>query len=195
MSKYSQKKTTKIFLWLLFAWAVFSFLGTEKSFAVTGDRQYQYDEILTNIRINTDTTFDVEESQTFDYQGIYNQGWRTIPFNKFDAITDIQVVDGKTGNPLGYSSSELDKTDPASWGKFTHKRENGAENIIWYYNIADAKHTWILKYKIHGGIGFFKEYDELYWNIMTDYTVPVLKAETHVYLPKEMSSKEGMHIS
>jgi hypothetical protein len=196
MASFLQKKQkTKIFLWLLFAWAAFSFSGTDKNFAAAAERQYQYDEILTNIRVNVDTTFDVEERQTFDYQGLYNQGWRTIPFKKFDAITDIQVIDGETGRPLTYSPTELNKVDSSSWGKFTYNRKNGAENIIWYYNVLDDKHTWILKYKIHGGIGFFKEYDELYWNVMTDYAVPVRKAETHVYLPREMASSDGMYIN
>ncbi|HLM84421.1 MAG TPA: DUF2207 domain-containing protein [Candidatus Bathyarchaeia archaeon] len=185
----------KFFLCLFCVGIFFSFSGAKSAFAADSVRQYQYDEILTNIQINADTTFDVEERQVFDYQGEYNQGWRTIPFKKFDGITNIQVIDGETDLPLTYSSRELEKTTPGSWGKFTYNRKNGAENIIWYYDVKDAKHLWILKYRIHGGIGFFKDYDELYWNILTDYAVPVRKAETHVFLPKEVPDTNGMYIN
>lgn len=156
-------------------------------------RQYWYDSITTSIRINRDTTFDVEERQIFHYIGEYHQGWRDISLDKVSAITDFEVIDGATGAPLVYSAQRLDKLDPQSWGKFTYFKENGSENIEWYYDLAnkflfaDTTHEWILKYKVHGGLGFFANHDELYWNIMTDYSVPVKSAETFVYLPEKVS--------
>jgi uncharacterized membrane protein YgcG len=192
MLKKIQKFYSPVCLFAIITIGLFNFHIAQ---SVSGIRNYQYSEITTDIQINQDTTFDVEERQTFDYTGEYHQGWRNISLNKIDSITNIQVIDGVTGQPLSYSSSELEKTSPTSWGKYTFNKSAGNQNIIWYYNMKDVEHTWILKYKVHGGIGFFKDYDELYWNIMTDYDVPVLAISTNVHLPQISTEIKNAHIN
>ena len=137
-------KKFALFLALFF---VFFFLPQ-----LTLAKSYQYDSILINIQVNKDSTFDVEERQIFNYNGVFNKGWRSIPLNKISAISDIQIIDGETGKPLIYSSKKLDKLNPLSWGKFTSYKEGGNQNIEWYYNLADTTYEWIIKYKVHGGI-------------------------------------------
>jgi uncharacterized membrane protein YgcG len=148
-------------------------------------KSYQYDDIRVYLKVNQDSTIDVEELQTFDFTGNFHAGWRSIPFRMIDSISDVQVldvIDEKTFKPLDYSPERLDKTDPASWGKYTYYRENGG-NIEWYYNLQDTVHSWILKYKIHGAVGFGDPTDRLYWNIFTEYSVPVKQAKVVVELP------------
>jgi len=157
--------------------------GSAPLYSGNGNKEYRYDSIGIEIKINKDTTFDVEERQVFDYKGVFRKGWRSIPLKKIDAVSDIEVMDGNSGKALVYSKKRLDKNSPDSWGKYTHYRKNGVQNIEWYYNLKDAKHEWIIKYKVHGGIGFFKDYDELYWNLFTDYTAPISKVDAYVYLP------------
>ena len=169
-------KKFALFLALFF---VFFFLPQ-----LTLAKSYQYDSILINIQVNKDSTFDVEERQIFNYNGVFNKGWRSIPLNKISAISDIQIIDGETGKPLIYSSKKLDKLNPLSWGKFTSYKEGGNQNIEWYYNLADTTYEWIIKYKVHGGIGFYKNHDEIYWNLFTDYDVPVLKTDIFIKLPQ-----------
>src|SRR3989344_4402351 len=117
---------------------------------------YAYQRIATYIAVNTDTTIDVEEHQVFVYEGSFHVGWRSIL---------------------------LDKLDPDSWGKFTTFREGGAQNIEWYYNLAVTTYEWVLRYKVHGAIAFGRVSDRLYWDIFTDYQVPVGKTEVEIILP------------
>ncbi|MDP3056958.1 MAG: DUF2207 domain-containing protein [bacterium] len=166
--------------------AIFIF-GFLLSFQAAEAKSYSYDLIDVKININQDSTFDAEEQQTFNYIGEYHSGWRSILLNKTDGISDIEVVDGQTGQKLAYSRKRLDKLDSASWGRFTYFKENGAENIEWYYNLADTTYKWIIKYKVHGGIGFFPDYDELYWNVFTDYEMPVKEATAQIMLPEEVN--------
>lgn len=176
--------------------AIFVFVFLLSSQAVAA-KSYSYDSINVYIKVNQDSTFDAEEQQTFNYIGEYYTGWRSILLNKTDGISNIEVVDGQTGQKLTYSAKRLDKLDSASWGRFTYFKENGAENIEWYYNLADSPrfaegeagttYKWIIKYKVHGGIGFFPDYDELYWNVFTDYEMPVKEAMAQVMLPKEVN--------
>ena len=174
---------TKISKFLLLFLSFFPLFSNVVSAQST--KSYYYDSIKTNIALNRDSTFDAEENQTFHYKGNFHVGWRSIPKNKFDTITDIVVVDGETGKPLIYSNKRLTKEDPGSWGKYTYFKQNGIYNIEWYYNLTDTVHTWILKYKVHGGIEFNKSSDRLYWNLFTDYNVPVSSAEVNVSLPSE----------
>ncbi|MBI3589022.1 MAG: DUF2207 domain-containing protein [Candidatus Liptonbacteria bacterium] len=153
-------------------------------------KSYQYDSISAVIKVNEDSTTNVEEKQTFNYLGEFHAGWRNIPLTKVDAITDISVIDGATGQPLKYSPSRLDKLEPSNWSKFTYFRERGDQNIEWYYNLKDTTHLWILKYKIHGSIEFNKDKDRLYWNIFSAYKVPVLFAQVSVSLPKKLEETD-----
>lgn len=157
------------------------------NFQIALARGYSYDLIKTTISINQDSTFDVEEQQVFQYLGEFHVGWRSVSLNKTDGITDIEVIDGETELPLVYSPKRLDKLNPESWGRYTYYKENGAENIEWYYNLSDTAYRWIIKYKVHGGIGFFNNYDELYWNIFTNYDAAVKEATVQVTLPGEVN--------
>jgi uncharacterized membrane protein YgcG len=170
----------------LFTAVLSSIFLSSKAYA----KEYSYDLITTFINVNADSTFDVEEQQIYNYTGNYNQGWRSVSLNKTDGISDIQVLDGQTGEPLIYSSSRLDKLSPSSWGKFTYYKSNGEEDIEWYYNLSDTKHKWVIRYKVHGGIGFLSNSDELYWNLFSSYDVPIKKALAYVKLPDGIDSKD-----
>ena len=168
---------------ILLASAVELFSGVTVH-AQNADRSYAYDLIDYTINVRTDSTFDVEEKQTYDFEGEYHQAERYIPFNKISDITDISVTDGETGQALVWSSRKLDKTNPSSWGKYTTYTSKGNKYIDWYYNFADTKHTWIIRYTIHGGIGFYKDHDEIYWNLFSDYDVEVNRVTGKVILPR-----------
>lgn len=161
-------------------------------FVSAQEKQYWYDSIIIKIQVNKDSTFDVEERQNFHYIGNFNRGLRNIPLNKIDSVSDIQIIDGESGNLLEYSRKKLDKLNQSSWGKFTYSKEKGVVNIEWYYNLADTNHEWIIKYKVHGGIGFFNDHDELYWNLFTDYGVPIKKAEIHVDIPEPVKNANDL---
>ena len=152
------------------------------------NRSYHYSSINTAITVRPDTTFDVVETQTYSFQGNYHVGWRSIALKGTDGISNISVIDSETGQPLIYSNKRLNKLDPTSWGKFTTFTEKGAQDIEWYYDLADTTHEWQLNYTVHGGISFLKTADRLYWNIFTDYDVPVDQASVTVKLPGEVTA-------
>jgi hypothetical protein len=156
------------------------------------ERSYYYDKISQKFTVNKDTTVDVEEIQTYNFTGEYHKGWRSISFNKVSDITDVLVFDGATGLPLQHVSSSLEKTDPNSWGKYTYRKSGRNLEIEWYYNAKDVTRFWILKYKLIGALSFLKDEDELYWNLFTDYDVPVKKAEATVIIPPNYFSVQDL---
>lgn len=156
--------------------------------ALAADRSYVYERIGYRFEVRPDTTVRVEETQAYRFQGEYHQGYRNILLRGVSAIDQVSVIDKLTGRPLAYSPVRLDKTDPASYGRYTTYRENGSLIIEWYYDARDTTRTWVLGYTLHGAIGFFDDRDELYWNLFTEYSVPVEHVAVTVMLPAEFGA-------
>lgn len=147
------------------------------------DRSYHYTNFAETVTVSKDTTIRVEENQEYQFVGTYHLGYRSIPHTALDAITDVTVVDGETGQPYSFSSSKLSKDDPSSWGKYTVYEENDQTIIEWYYDLSNTTHRFIVSYTVHGALAFYKDHDELYWNVFTNYSVPVDRVEVWVRLP------------
>ncbi len=184
------KKALLVFgvLFVLFSIPIFSFAQSTSS----EDKVYNYDTISAVYTVSPDTTVSVEETQIFNFiSGEFHQGWREIPKNKIDGISDIGVTDVDANQVYSYSRSRLDKTDPSSWGKYTTFDQGGKTIIEWYYNGSKGLRTWKLHYTLHGAIGFFSNADELYINVFDSYTVPVKIARASVVLPRGATAIRG----
>ena len=184
-------KALKYFSFLLII--IFSF----SSFVIVRaqeNRSYTIDLFDATLNVNKDSTINVEEDISYDFKGTYNKGWRSISHKNIGAITDIYVVDKENGKRLSYSLSRLEKTDPNNWGKYTYKVEGDFTNVEWYYNVSNEKHTWEIHYIVHGLVGFYKDKDEVYWNLFTNYEVPVNSADAKIILPS-MVEPENIQFS
>lgn len=157
------------------------------------NRQYWYNAIDTRIEVNADSTLSVEERQNYRYEGEYHKGWRSIALKDISYISEVEVYDGATGKKLQWSSSRLDKTNPNSWGHYTTYKGNGAQVIEWYYNLRDTSHIWVLRYTVHGAITFGTQFDRLYYNLFTDYDVPVESAIATIVLPQGLSNRDALY--
>jgi len=134
---------------------------------------YYYDRINIDITVNKDSTFDVSENQTYFLDGNFGYFYRDIELKGLDHITDIQVLDsnGKTvPNPdIAYKGGKLH----VQWN---FQRENFEQELK----------SWTVKYKVHGGLGFYSSHDEIYWNaIFQNRDATVEKAVVTVNLPQE----------
>jgi uncharacterized membrane protein YgcG len=158
-------------------------------------RDYGYDFVDIEYTVNVDSTVDVVERQTFNYEGTYNKGWRSILHKGTSAITDVKVFNGETGEELKRSFTEPNKTDPDDWGKYHVSKGSDSTDVSWYYNLTDTTHEWIIEYKMHGAISFLGDKDELYWNaIGDDYERPVEKVRVTVRIP-EGADKSSLQLA
>lgn len=180
-----RKQKVQVLLGLLF----FSFFVNVSCVSAQTARSYSYDGINFEIHINKDTTVDVIEYEGFNFIGEYHQGWRNIPKKGVDDLSDVSVIDGDTGKSLVFSPIRLEKTNPQSWGRYTTFFENGEYIIEWYFNAKDIRRTYELRYTLHGAISFYKDHDELYWNLFTNYSVPILHAGAVVILPQAVAAE------
>lgn len=137
------------------------------------------------ISIKLDGTISVKETIIYDFSTLNKHGiFRNIPFTKLDEndkrvdlkFEDFSVVD-ETGNPYNF--------------------EKSIENEQIILKIGDAnktisgKHTYIISYRVSGALGYFKDHDELFWNVTGNgWEIPIEASSTHIVLPDEIKKEQ-----
>ncbi len=145
-------------------------------YGIVDAETYYYDFIQVEIQINKDSTFDVIERQAYYLDGSFGYFYRDIELKDLDHISDVEVFDSD-GRKLSKEEYEF-------------KYKGNRLHIQWDFDRRDFNNElkkWTVKYKVHGGLGFFDNYDELYWNaIFQDRDVVIKQAEVIVNLPQEV---------
>lgn len=141
-----------------------------------GEQILDYD---TSITVNTDGTFDVHEGIRYDFDDLARHGiYRDIPYIKKNAggkrflleITDVDVseqfVQQKQGDLLRLKIGDPEVT-------------------------VTGIQTYAIAYTVGGGLTYFSDHDELYWNAVGDqWQVPVQAAAVTVTLPSDIPTGE-----
>jgi len=105
-------------------------------------------------------------------------------YKDIDCVTDIEVFDfDEDGNRISKSDLEISSGF-------------GEKHIQWNFarrNFNEEEKGWTVKYKVHGGIGFLKDYDEIYWNaIPNNRSVPIENVKITVNLPNNEKFKTDL---
>ena len=172
------KRTKIIFLFLILSGFCF-FAGNVWA------KSYYYEDYKVDIQINRDSTFDVIETATYNLDGSFGFFTRDVALKDIDLITDVEVFDGDRNR---IPKSELDI-----------KSRNNEKHIQWNFarrNFSNEEKSWTVKYKVHGGISFLKNYDEIYWNaIPSDRSALIENVKVTVSLPnREKFRSDLIHL-
>jgi len=163
------KKILLLFL-VLFGCLAFGFVDAET---------YYYNDIEVDITINKDSTFNVVEKQTYYLNGSFGFFYRDIELKDLDHIKNIEVYDS--------NNNRVENPDIKYRGNDLHVQWNFARRVFDH-----EMKAWTIKYTVVGGLRFFDNHDELYWNaIFEDREVDVRRATVNVYLPEEVKSVEA----
>jgi len=139
---------------------------------------------VSNIKVNTDATLVVEESIEVisEHQTIRHGIVREFPTNYRNYgshhIVDFKIISvTHNGNPTHF------KVASVSNGK---KIYIGNENSF----VSRGKNLYTITYETNRQIGFFDNYDEIYWNVTgTGWRLPIEKVEARIQLPKGISQQ------
>ena len=159
---------------LLFVASIFALLlaGGLPGRVEAQEKSWFFDKWDVAIQINEDSSFKAQEAQTFNFTGDFTWVTRILPKTKGIRYTDIKVY-------------ETDGTELT--GKNIEISEDSAKVVIQLnFDLSNTSHTWIFEYTVIGGIGFFTDHDELYWNVVSanDRQVRIDQAQATVYLPE-----------
>ena len=152
-----------------------TFLFSEKLFSI--ERTLDYKSILD---VKVDGTLEVTEEITVISKGhkIKRGIFRDFPTKYKDKAGNRVKVDFIVHEVLRNGSPEPYIVQNKSNGK---RIRTGSKNIF----LRPGEHTYTLKYQTNRQIGFFKDFDELYFNaIPQDWGFPIDKAEVKLILPE-----------
>lgn len=166
----------------------FSFAGDELNFNEFNAQTIynNSDEIITNfsseIFVNKDNSIDVIEKITYDFKDLQKHGmYRFIPLNKpAGAVRNLRITDVSVTNEKGIPYN-FEKTNSNEF----NLKIGDADKII------TGEHVYVIKYKVVNPIGYFNDYDEIYWNVTgNDWEVPILNSTSSIYLPGDLTKSK-----
>jgi len=171
----TKRKTTKflIVFTLLTTVLIFNFFSIQVE---AEEKSWDFEKWQVDIEIDEDGTFLVKEKQTFNFRGNFRWVKRDILKQRLRKISEVSVFD-ESGRELSGKEIEI-------------KENEGYVSIKLNFNLKDTQKTWTFQYRVHGGLGFFTNYDEIYWNaVSSEREVPIKKVDVYVSLPKEVQEE------
>ncbi len=176
-------KTFKIFLYSVILSIPLFIFYTSGVFALDTSIE-KINSYNVDIRINTDGTINVSEDIEYFFPDDRHGIFRKIPYRLND----------EAGKTLAMKLSNYSVTDPQGRSiKYRVSKENG--DIV--LKIGDPNKTvtgnitYHVEYKVSGALGYFAEYDEIYWDaIGTDWEIPIERSSVQVILPNNFTEDE-----
>ncbi|HRT37169.1 MAG TPA: DUF2207 domain-containing protein, partial [Caldisericia bacterium] len=144
-------------------------------------KDYYFKEVLTNIYINQDGSFDVEIERTYHFSGSFS--WATYYIDKkgFNEIEDFILKD---------DFGEFKRTDYETQEERTYTFQNlgNMYSIKFFYKAENEDKTFYFKYKVLGGINSYLDIADFYWKVIEDRWEEDTKYfECKIYFPEEIN--------
>ncbi|MBM3297810.1 MAG: DUF2207 domain-containing protein, partial [Candidatus Aminicenantes bacterium] len=151
--------------------------------AEAAGKDYFFPEVAIAIHVERDGSFRVEERRSFAFSGSFSWAELFIPLRaRRDGrshdlrIEDFSVAD-EDGRPLRLESGRRGD-------RFEAKR---------FYSARDERRTFVIRYRVRGGIRSSSEISELYWQAIGDgWSKPTERAEVTVHLPEALPDPADM---
>ncbi|MBC7243515.1 MAG: DUF2207 domain-containing protein [Anaerolineae bacterium] len=168
-------------------WVVIAFLlllGLAAGISQAQEKDLYWDRFDVDITILPNGDFQVVEYQQIVFiGGTFSQGYRSIPLDRVERITNVEVWEGD----IPYAQSRSNQP-----GTYEVLEENGQLVVNWYFEpTANASRAWALRYTVQGGLRIYEGGDQLYWKaIYEDRSKPVRAATVTVHLPAALSEDQ-----
>ena len=131
-----------------------------------------------DITVNTDGTISVVENITLNvkHQQIRRGIYRDIPFSLKESVTPLSLK--MDGQPHPFFTEFKGSVQRINFGD---------DNFI-----ERGKHTYTFTYTFTGAIDFYKNYDEIYWNVTGNgWAFPIDKVRVHISFPPQVRVQEN----
>ena len=146
---------------------------------------WQRYDVNLNVQVNSDLL--MEEIQQIQFtSGTFRYGYAAIPLDRLERITDISVAEVINGQERRYVPNSS-----GEYGFQTTYNDNNLE-INWYFPpTRDSTHTYILRYRVIGGLRFYEGGDQLWWKaIPPDHNFPIRASTITVTLPATFTADQ-----
>jgi hypothetical protein len=158
--------------------------------AQSSPRSVEWQNYNVDLALQNDGSVAVTESQTIDFHGTYQQGYRVIPLDRTTGVTNVSVAEVVNGQSHPYSPA----AGPGQPGTFTTSTDaNGLTVDWWFPSTTDASRAFVLTYTAHGATRLYQDSAQLDWNaIYSDRPGPIDASTVTMHLPADVSSSQVM---
>ena len=150
------------------------------------DKTLYWERFDVDITVLDNGDFQVVEHQEIAFtSGSFTYGYRNIPLDRVEQITNLEVWEGDT------RYVEQNSENPNTFQSWT---ESGELKVKFYFSeTSNQRRTWTLRYTVKGGLRVYEGGDQLFWKaIYSDRAFPVRNARVVVHLPAAFSPDELM---
>ncbi len=146
--------------------------------------QVSYPRFDVDMAIQPDGSFIVTETQTVNFSnGTSRFGFTEIPLTRVDNIRDVTV--GEPNQPYRNSTSQQPNTYKVTRQTASDGSGEDVIRIDWYYLPASGNKTFVIKYRVEGGLWIIPAGDQLYWTaIRGNRPGSVAASNVTVHLPQ-----------
>ena len=137
-----------------------------------------------DLAIQPDASIVVTETQTIAFNGTYQQGYRLVPLDRTNGVTDVSVAEIVNGRAVQYSRGS------GQPGAFAAGVGNDGLQIDWWFPpTTNSVRTFVLRYTANGAIRIYDGGDQLQWRaIYSDRAGLVGAGAVTVHLPADVPS-------
>lgn len=170
-------------IWLLLAATLALVVGAVQA----QDKSLLWKRYDVNLTVGLNSDILVEEIQEIQFlSGVFRFGFAAIPLDRVEQITDVSVAEIINGQERRYKPHSS-----APYGFVTGINDNNLE-ITWYFpETQGTTHTYILRYRVIGGLRFYPEGDQLWWKaIPPDHNFPIRASRITVSLPRTFPQEQ-----
>lgn len=167
---------------ILFTIFLFIFLNSLFKSKVLAEK---IDSFNSDIKINKDGTVTVEETINYDFENSQKHGlvrnlyYKTKNEDGKTYIIDFSILNivDENGNKYNYSQAKIEN--------YIELKIGDADKLI------SGKKTYVINYKISGGLRYFSDHDEFYWDLIGfDWKVPILKYTASISFPSTLQESD-----
>ncbi|HET6260781.1 MAG TPA: DUF2207 domain-containing protein, partial [Chloroflexia bacterium] len=180
-------------MWLLLSVCVTASLAVAPNTTTAQERQYHMDRYDSRIVVNTDGSFDIEETLVYVFQGQYRRGLREWDTDKLENIDGFEVFELVNGEEVPYRETTFAPDEPSTSGTpGTFGVRNGnPTRVRWVYaggptpTSGTTEKTFIIRYHVDGALRVYADRDELDWYAVPPrWGAPINRSRVEVVLPE-----------
>jgi len=173
-------------LWLILVMALALTVG-HWGIIQAQDKSLYWQRYDVNIGVQLNSDMLVEEIQQIRFtSGVFRFGFASIPTDRVEAITDVSVSELTETGERAYQ-----RGSSREYGFVVSTTEEALE-VTWYFPpTSNSTHTYILRYRVVGGLRFYEGGDQVWWKaIAPDHNFPIQSSRVTVTLPQAFAREQ-----
>ncbi|MDI6799788.1 MAG: DUF2207 domain-containing protein [Actinomycetota bacterium] len=145
-------------------------------------KDYTLPKLDIEIEVEKDGSFSVAEERTFAFDGTFSWAEYSLPLSYKYEIKDFSIQEG---------GIEYVRSTSSAPGTYELDRDQDSFTAKWYFSAKDSEKTFIIKYKILGGVDVYSDFAQFYWKFVgTGWTKPVERFQAVLRLPDGANKEE-----